>query len=131
MFMTDIYVQRKRTESEHVPPPDGATLDSIFMFQSPSISSQSASNLREHSVSTQSSKVRFHSVATTVSGAKDDAVRDWHRGLEINWRTTPLPPRDDAALLKAQQSRCASCGSELKRNLLSHGASRYFVGVFD
>ena len=114
-------------EALNVAPPNGDTLDRIFMFQSPSISSQSASNLREHSASNTTQR-RHHSVSATVSSAaakEEDAVRDWHRGLEINWRTTPLGPRDDAALLRKQQSRCASCGSELKRNLLSHGASRY------
>ena len=153
VFMTDIYVQRKRMESEDV---SNGVSNGVFngvcnglnaangmnsnLFQSPSFSegsysNRSASNLREHSLSsktanskTQKLSVSGRSQSAILEGdskrnSKRDSVRDWHRGLEINWRTTPLPPRDDGKLLKEQRGRCASCGSELKRTLLS--ASRY------
>ena len=50
---------------------------------------------------------------------------DWHSGIEISWRTTPLPPRDNNKLLLEQNFHCATCGLVLKSNFLRRARYHY------
>ena len=51
--------------------------------------------------------------------------QDWHSGIEISWRTTPLPPRDNNKLLLEQNFHCATCGLVLKSNFLRRARYHY------